>query len=320
MKTAERPKTKVKKHRLRKTLAVILCMIIVFNTGILAAVGNFVYLYVIEKNILSSDNASYSGAQEETQNWLTQNSKDLYITSKDGLKLHALLAQNSSQTNKYAVICHGYTSRASHMSRYAKNFFDLGFSVLAVDARAHGESEGTKRGMGYLERKDLLLWIDELIKINQNAQIVLYGVSMGAATVMMTAGEKELPKNVKCIIEDCGYTSVYDEIGSQIERYTHLPAFPIADAGSVVTKIRAGYSFREASCVEAVKRCNIPILFIHGSKDKFVPFSMLDELYSAANEPKQKLVIEGAGHANASTKDPELYWKTVLSFLREVGL
>ncbi len=259
--------------------------------------------------------AVYSGEEStEKENWLTGSGENRYLKSSDGLKLHAYFVKNNT-SNRYAIICHGYTSRASHMTRYAKNFFDMGFSVLVPDARAHGESEGNVVGMGYPERKDILLWIDEILKEDGNAKIVLYGVSMGAATVMMAVGESALPKNVVCAVEDCGYTSVFGEVSHQVTRRTNLPFSLLAEGVSIVSKIKNGYSFKQASPLKAVQKSKIPILFIHGEKDKFVPTAMLNELYNAADCPKEKLIIQNAGHAKSSSTDPELYWSAVKIFV-----
>ena len=146
--------------------------------------------------------------------------------------------------------------------------------------------------------------------------MVLFGVSMGGARVMMTAGEADLSPSVKCVIEDCGYTSVWDEFAGQLQEMFGLPTFPVLDAASLVTQIRAGYGFKEASAVEQLKKNVRPMLFIHGEEDTFVPYSMLDVVYSACAGPdKERLSVPGAGHGEASWKDPELYWSTVGAFL-----
>ena len=132
----------------------------------------------------------------------------------------------------------------------------------------------------------------------------------------VSCDEADLPENVRAVISDCAFTSVYDEIGNVMKRYaSFLPSFPIVDSGSVVCELTGGYSFRDASCVEAVKRSTTPTLFIHGSKDSFVPFYMLGILYDNAVCEKQKLVVEGAGHAASRKTDPTLYWNTVKDFV-----
>ena len=200
------------------------------------------------------------------------------------------------------------------MNFYAEQFYDMGYSVLLPDARAHGKSEGRYIGMGWPERKDNLLWIDEIIKLNSKAKIGLFGVSMGGATVVNLAGEA-LPEQVVLAIEDCGYASVYEQFSVQMKSLFNLPAFPMLDIASLVAYAKSGVNLLEADSTKQAAKIKIPTLFIHGSEDKFVPFEMLDKLYNAANCKKEKLVIEGAGHAQSSSRDPQLYWTTVVRFI-----
>lgn len=258
--------------------------------------------------------AKYSGltGTPEMKKWYSENGEDVYIMS-DSLRLHGKLFKNSG--TKYALVCHGYTSKAKHMAGFVNKFYSLGYNVLAVDARAHGDSEGTKIGMGWVERFDVIEWIKYIISLEPDAQIILHGVSMGASTVLMASGE-ELPKNVKAIIADCGYTSEWDEFKQEAD-VLHIPWFPVLNASSAISKVRDGYDFKQASAVEQVKKSHIPTLFIHGSKDELVPYGMLNELYSAANCEKEILTIQGAGHALSSSVAPELYWNTVETFLKK---
>lgn len=258
--------------------------------------------------------AKYSGltGTPEMKKWYSENGEDVYIMS-DSLRLHGKLFKNTG--TKYALVCHGYTSKAKHMAGFVNKFHSLGYNVLAVDARAHGDSEGTKIGMGWVERFDVIKWIKYIISLEPDAQIILHGVSMGASTVLMASGE-ELPKNVKAIIADCGYTSEWDEFRQEAD-VLHIPWFPVLNASSAISKVRDGYDFKQASAVEQVKKSHIPTLFIHGSKDELVPYGMLNELYSAANCEKEILTIQGAGHALSSSVAPELYWNTVETFLKK---
>lgn len=258
--------------------------------------------------------AKYSGltGTPEMKKWYGENGEDVYIMS-DSFRLHGKLFKNPG--TKYALVCHGYTSKAKHMAGFVNKFHSLGYNVLAVDARAHGDSEGTKIGMGWVERFDVIEWINYIISLEPDAQIILHGVSMGASTVLMASGE-ELPKNVKAIIADCGYTSEWDEFRQEAD-VLHIPWFPVLNASSAISKVRDGYDFKQASAVEQVKKSHIPTLFIHGSKDELVPYGMLNELYSAANCEKEILTIQGAGHALSSSVAPELYWNTVEKFLEK---
>ncbi|WP_455492897.1 alpha/beta hydrolase [Eubacterium sp.] len=258
--------------------------------------------------------AKYSGltGTPEMKKWYGENGEDVYIMS-DSFRLHGKLFKNPG--TKYALVCHGYTSKAKHMAGFVNKFHSLGYNVLAVDARAHGDSEGTKIGMGWVERFDVIEWIKYIISLEPDAQIILHGVSMGASTVLMASGE-ELPKNVKAIIADCGYTSEWDEFRQEAD-VLHIPWFPVLNASSAISKVRDGYDFKQASAVEQVKKSHTPTLFIHGSEDELVPYGMLNELYSAANCEKEILTIQGAGHALSSSVAPELYWNTVENFLEK---
>lgn len=316
-------KFKNPKKAFKKLIAVFMVLIL----ASCAAGGGLVFSAVLDRESLFSrdranknkaanaSSAQYSKADATESAQFGLSAKDVYITSDDGLKLHGYLAENKKSNGKYAIIFHGYTSEGSHMKRYAKQFYKLGYSVLAPDARAHGTSEGRIRGMGWLERKDAICWANMLVQKDRDCQIVLFGVSMGGATVMMASAEETLPKQVFAVVEDCGYTSVWDEFAFRLKSMAGLPPFPVLNLASLFTKWCGGYSFKEASAVEQVKNSKVPILFIHGEEDAFVPFSMLDELYSAANCDKRKLVVPGAKHAKSSSTDPDTYWNTVEEFL-----
>ncbi len=261
--------------------------------------------------------------QEETSGTVTiddttwfleeSNYEDFYVTSKDGLKLHNYLLPNNS-TDKWIIAVHGYTSEGKLMAPYARKFYDMGYNVILPDLRGHGLSEGDYIGMGWDERFDIIDLIQYIVDDNEDSQIVLFGVSMGASTVMNVSGE-ELPSNVKAIIEDCGYTSAWDEFSYQLKELFGLPAFPMMHTASLIGKIRAGYWLGEASAIDQVKNSKTPMLFIHGDSDTFVPSHMLDELYSATKVEKEKLIIAGAGHAKSKDVDPELYWSTIIDFI-----
>ncbi len=240
----------------------------------------------------------------------------LNIVSSDDqqLKLNAYVYENEPTEHKWAIVVHGYSRNAKAMTRYVRNFYDKGYNVLTPDLRGHGESEGDYIGMGWHDRKDMLLWIDEIIQKDPKAEIVLFGVSMGGATVMMTSGE-ELPANVKVIVEDCGYSSVSDVFTYQLEDLFGLPPFPVMNAANTMTNIRAGYDLYEASAVNQVAKSVTPMLFIHGEADTFVPFDMLNKVYEVANVEKEKLIIPKANHSDSEKVDPVTYWNTVWSFV-----
>lgn len=302
-----------------KTFKIILLVLIValLLAGVtaMAAVGDSLYDYVLSRyplgDALLKDGLDtpekeakyhfYIQKKEEYSQWITQeNPENLFIRSNDGLALHGIYLEGRSDTNCTVIIAHGYRSDGIEMVPYAKYLQDTyGFNVLLPDARGHGQSEGNYIGMGWPDRLDLLLWIQKIIeKKGPDTQIILYGASMGGATVMMVSGEK-LPSQVKFIVEDCGFTSAYDIIEYQINKKINMPSTGLMATLSLVAQAKTGYNLKDASAVEQVKKATVPLLFIHGEKDTFVPPEMLYELFQAANSPKKMILAEDANHMEA---------------------
>ncbi|RIX60539.1 alpha/beta hydrolase [Paenibacillus nanensis] len=250
--------------------------------------------------------------------WAKQTFQEWSMTSEDGLSLRAYYLPADTPSCATVILAHGYSGQAQSMGSLAQMYNEiLGFNVLLPDARGHGRSEGGFIGFGWPERRDYVGWIQQILHKNGgNSEIVLHGISMGGATVMMTSGE-ELPSQVKAIIEDCGYTSAKEQLAYQLRRMYKLPAFPLLHATSLITKLRAGYSFGEASALKQVKKSKTPMLFIHGDADVFVPFRMVKPLYESAQVQKELLIVPGAGHGLARQTNPRLYDETVIRFLSQ---
>ncbi len=248
--------------------------------------------------------------------WLEQNGTEVEIISKDGLKLVGYEIKARQNSNIWVIAVHGYMGSGTDMIPYVEKFRSYGYNGLIIDLRAHGRSEGQYIGMGWLDRYDLRMWIDKIIEENKNCKIILYGISMGAATVSMTTGE-ELPKEVKLAIADCGYTSVWEEFAVHLKKILHVLPFPLLYVASFMSKMFVGYGFKEASTIKQLKKSKTPTLFIHGKKDKFVPFSMLDKIYKSAQCEKEKLEIEEAAHAESCNINPDKYWGTIEKFIEK---
>lgn len=242
---------------------------------------------------------------------------DISIKNRDGKSINALLFKQEDASSKYAIVVHGYRASVKSVSYIARRYYDAGYNVLLPYLRAHlGCNDYDYCTMGWLERFDILDLINHVVEGDSNAKIVLHGVSMGGATVMMTTGEN-LPKNVVCAIEDCGYTSVYDAYSYKIPKMTHLPAFPSIDILRIAIKKRVGFDIKEASALEQVKKSKTPILFIHGEKDTVAPVSMAKKLYKNANCEKEILITKGANHEMSPLLYPDLYWSTVWNFVKK---
>ncbi len=260
---------------------------------------------LLPKDLLRKQSEEWYEAHEKTH---------ITITNGEGKHLNGFIINADESTHRWAITVHGYTSTAIGMSEFAQFYNGLGYNVLLPVLRGHDISEHRNITMGWLDRLDMLYWIQHILSIDPKAEIVLHGVSMGAATVMMTTGEK-LPENVKCCVADCGYSSVWDEFSNELKNTYHLPKFPTLYSASLATKLISGFSFKEASSVKQLKKSVTPTLFIHGEKDAFVPYRMLDLNYNAASCEKEKLSIPDAEHAESCRVHPEIYWSEVERFV-----
>ena len=241
------------------------------------------------------------------------------IAAKDGTPLYGeFYPARHPENGKALLAIHGHKSDGrTNFGVFAKFFHQLGYSLLIPDNRAHGKSGGKFIGFGWLEHKDCLEWMQFLRqRLGEKCSILLHGVSMGAATVLMAAGER--PGNLEGVIADCGFTSAWDEFTHVLHRYYHLPAFPFLPIASALCKLRAGYYFRQCSAKEQLRKANVPILFVHGGKDEFVPTWMSREMYAQYDGPKQLYIAPLADHATSYFKHTEAYEQAVRAFLQRL--
>ncbi len=242
--------------------------------------------------------------------------KDTIITSSKAFKYHAYYLAAKVPTNKTAVLVHGWTDSAKGMLMLAYMYNEeFGYNVLLPNLHYHGLSEGKAVQMGWFDRFDVLEWMDVANNIfGGNTQMVVHGISMGAATTMMLSGESQ-KDYVKCFIEDCGYTSVWDQFEYKLKLDYKLPSFPLLNIANYICKKKYGWDFKQASALEQVKKSNLPMLFIHGTADNFVPYQMLKPLYEAKNGEKDILILDGVTHAMAYRDAREEYTSKVQEFL-----
>jgi fermentation-respiration switch protein FrsA (DUF1100 family) len=260
----------------------------------------------------------------EGRQWMNEHvlRKDVYITSKDGLQLHGnYIPSPDPDCRRYAICIHGYADSAESMGLYARHYYEEhGMNVLLPDLRGHGKSQGNYVGMGLDDSRDILCWISRLLDTDPEAVIILHGISMGAATVLLTTGET-LPPQVKAAVSDASYTSAYEEFRTVYAGTPGavIPAGVMMEMVRGIALLRAHYDLKKASPLEAVKLSKTPTLFIHGEEDDFVPASMMPRLFEAANCPKKFAWFAGAKHVQSVVVDPEGYWSQVDSFLESVS-
>ncbi len=246
--------------------------------------------------------------------FLDQAPQDVYLTSFDGLRLRARFLKQPNA--KGTVLCmHGFHGDPlNDFCNMFRVYAEQGWNVLLPDERAHWKSEGKYITFGVKERFDCRTWIEWInAEMGESKPIFLHGVSMGAATVLMTTGLTP-PQNVRGVIADCGYTSPYAIFSIFVGRY-HLPAVPFVPIAGVFCRLFAGFSPKEYATLDAMQTNSLPILFIHGTADDLVPFSMSEENYAACRSEKEFLAVRGAGHALSALTDEGAYFAAVSDFL-----
>lgn len=251
---------------------------------------------------------------DENKKWFSEsNVCKVCIRSFDGLKLYSYKVSNHND-RPYIVLVHGINNSKEAMLSRAVEFDKLGYNLLIVDQRGNGESEGEYVTFGQKESLDLLLWIKYLTVKHPSQDIILYGVSMGAATVMMTAGYV-LPENVKCIIEDCGYSSLYEELDFVIKRdYKVSYTKPILAMIENMMVEKFGFGFEDISPKMSLEHNYLPIVFVHGDEDDLVPFDMATVLYNHTGGVKKYYPVSGVGHAKAH--ETEKYYENLDNFIK----
>ena len=258
---------------------------------------------------------------EQERKWLmSKQTQKLEIKTHDGLKLKGLWLEASEESKKLMLVLHGYRSNGiGNFAPMAHFYHDLDYHVLIVDHRGHGQSEGQYVGFAVLDHQDCKGWIKKAIrKLGEEAQIYVHGISMGGATATALCTE-DLPSQVKGIIADCPFTSPWEVFEHVLKTDYHLPAFPTLYIADSICKEKANYSFKGINNTERVQHSKLPILFIHGDKDNFVPTWMSQRMYQACTSKKELVIIKGAGHGEAYYRDTKTYQSAVKQFLNETS-
>ncbi len=304
---------------MKKILLTLTILVAIF---IVALIGGSFYMldYSLspDPNRMNTDSCYHQQfeAYPESQEWVDSLQKnnalrDTFLTMPSGERHHAFFVDRGSR--RTAVVIHGWRDCAVKFFWLARIYeHELGYNVVMPDLHACGESEGDAIQMGWKDRLDVLHWL----KTFQTDTMVVHGVSMGAATTMMLSGE-QMPDGIQDLrfVEDCGYTSVWDEFAGQLKDQFGLPTFPLMYATSLLCKLRYGWSFGEASALKQVKKCRYPMLFIHGSADTFVPTFMVHPLYEAKQGEKSLWITDDAEHAQSYKAYKAEYIKKIREFI-----
>lgn len=307
-------------------IGIIAVIVVIFF--VLTLLSNYFYKLAIDRSIkpflsgnANSDKPSpWVKENEINAAWMTKHEvEEIRITSHDGLQLEATYIPQAVPSNKVAILVHGYAGSRLDMLSYGRIYADkCGMNLLMPDNRGHGKSEGDYIGFGWHDRLDIIEWITYIMnRVGPDAEIILHGVSMGGATVLMVSGE-ELPPQVKGIVSDCAYTSAKEQLAYQLKVMYKLPSFPLLYTTDLLARKRAGYSFQDASAIKQVQKAKVPILFIHGDADTFVPTEMVHKLFEACESKKELYIVPTAEHAQSILVDRVGYTNKVCSFLAQL--
>lgn len=317
----------MKRHSIGKAVAIAVAVVIALLTG----ASHYMLYYSLESCPKQTDNEGKWNRMVEDHPWM----KQWHDSIVQHQALHDTMVMNGQHqqicvywmkaphpTSRTAVLLHGYSGCAVDMMQIAYMYHhDLGCNIICYDQYAHGHSDGKTIQMGWKDRHNAMLcarMADSLM--GQGQQIVVHGISMGAATAMMMSGEERLPEGVAAFVEDCGYTSVWDEFSLELKKQFSLPEFPLMYTASMLCKLRNGWSFGEASSLRQVARCSKPMLFIHGGNDNYVPTSMVYPLHEAHHGPKALWIAPGSAHAQSYRDHHEEYTRQVARFMSDNGL
>lgn len=301
----------MKKHRILKTAVV--------GTALYAGVCSLLHYEIFHKNatiptrIFNSNKAKFVGEEpaeiDEREAWMKEQSfQTKELVNADSMTLKAFYLPPDTESDRWALCSHGYRSRGQReFRRMTKFYHDHGFHVLLVDHRASGDSEGSYITFGQKESADLLLWLDYIrTQTGGSASVVMHGVSMGAATVLMLCDNAAILPQVKFIVADCGFTSVTDEFEGVLQQM-HIPSRALMAGVDAVNRLVSGFSLRDVRPNDHVRNALVPILFVHGNSDTFVPTELSKKNYEDCTSPKALLLVDGAAHAESYPADPDAY-------------
>ncbi|WP_334074718.1 MULTISPECIES: alpha/beta hydrolase [Paenibacillus] len=242
--------------------------------------------------------------------------KDVFIKSKDGLKLSGFILEPHPGVNNWVIIIHGYTVSLHVSTQYIDMFEQEGFNLLLIDQRRHGNSQGQYTTYGYYEKYDVECWVNWLLEqYGDDCVIGMHGQSLGGGTVLEYLAIAD--PHVKFVVADCPYSDLTRLMRHQVSVLNKLPAFPLLRLVNRRMERVAGFRMEQVSPLKAVEHSRIPVLFVHGTRDNYVPTYMSEELYERKPEPKRLLLVEGAVHANAYGVNPVRYAEEVHALIQD---
>lgn len=288
----------------------ILWCILILNVGL-----NTRCPFGVARMIHLNDSLALRDADRKRIQWIETQGEPRELTTSDGLQLEGRLLRHP-QSRGLIYVCHGFGDyQYASVQNPVEKFYELGYSVFVSHSRGFSRKGGMWTGMGILERKDHVQWLKTLHEEMPDSCIFLYGVSMGAASVMNLCDlQDDLP--IRGIIEDCGYVSLYEQMDHSLRSVLQLPEYPVLPAADLLCRQICRYSLKGLDVRQKLAQSRWPILAIHGRDDDFVPFQNLDQVVASGGQRViEAYHIDGAAHCQSFVVAPEFYWDRVSRFL-----
>ncbi|MDD6467492.1 MAG: alpha/beta hydrolase [Erysipelotrichaceae bacterium] len=307
-------------------VVVILALLFIADYAVTKRIFEYIFAKTEETFFSKGISDIYSQYQAQAQKadeWLAQYEQEsLKITSKDGLNLEGTLVRMVSDTNKVILAIGDHQSVGMQdMGRFAEMYQELGYDACIIDSRACGNSQGQYGSFGYYEQDDVLLWCQKLIEIyGETVEIVLHGMGVGAATVCLVSGQKDLPKQITGGVADGAYQDITVQLRHLLNTQTQLPVEFTLMMLNLICKQKLHFDFKKLSAEKALQKCQIPMLFIHGEKDSYTPSYMSEHLYDAcATKNKQIEIVNEAKHNGCYLMHPIAYQRYIQNWLESIA-
>ena len=322
--------TRKDSNNFKTPIILYVLLAIILLSAVLSAYCFFRIFYSKKRTPLGDDEYEipdgeiYEVYRDQMVEWIKQirrmPKEELEVVSYDGLVLKGKYYEYSPDST-IEILFHGYAGNAERdLSGAVERCFLLGRSAILVDQRASGSSEGSVITFGVREHLDAVTWANFINeRYDGKRKIILTGISMGASTVLMAAGSGKIPETVVSVIADCGYSSA-KEIIKKVIKDMKLPPkllYPFVKLGA---RIFGGFDLEAFSPIEAMENIKIPVIFIHGTDDRFVPIEMSEQLFDACKTEKAFVRTEGAGHGLAYIMDKEGYLRSVRDFEATINI
>ncbi|MBU3181343.1 alpha/beta hydrolase [Clostridium psychrophilum] len=266
---------------------------------------NYTYNYGVEAGEIQIEKFNYLEKLE------------VYINSQYNYKIHGFFFPNNN-SKKVIILCHGITWSLYGSVKYMNMFLKRDFAVFIYNHRNHGLSGGIDTSYGYYEKFDLKKCTDWLFnRLGQDIIVGLHGESMGAGIALQNIA---MDNRIRFCIEDCGYCDAQDLFQYRLEKDYNFKKLHLLRLAGIVIKIRAGWDFKDVSPISTLPQVNIPILFIHGAKDNYVPTFMCTQMYAVTNGYKDIYIAANAGHAQSYLKNKDEYDFRVGNFLKNIHI